>query len=182
MLNVYFYRVTSITGLDDTYKAILCDWFTDHVVVPILDIQTDAIIHDGLFFENLTNGVDILSYTTDYPAGGQILSVDTMPPFVAWSFQLLRESRATGNGYKRIGGVPEANVTNGVRFGLDTEIHAVEDALKADIVLGLVTVAEPIILKHPITVPLVSPVYSSIGEAQYKSVGSQNTRKFNRGV
>jgi len=181
VLNVYFYRITSITGLDATYLDVLGAWFVDNVITPVASLQSDDVSHVELFMESITNGVDINSYTTDLPIAGAA-SGDNLPPYTSYGFQLIRESRVTRNGYKRFAGVTEPNQTNGVYTGGSTPITDIENALKSDIVIGLVTVAEPVIVKHPITVPMASYEYASIGDCLFKGIGTQNTRKFGRGV
>lgn len=181
VLNVYFYRVTSITGLDDTYLDVLGGWFKDNVVSPVAALQSASVSHTELFLENLSNGVDILTYDDGFPIAGEA-SGDALPPYASYGFQLLRESRTTRNGYKRFAGVTEANQDDGIYTGGGTAITDVEDALAADVVIGLATVAEPVIVKRPFDVPVVTFEYASIGGALFRGIGTQNTRKFGRGV
>lgn len=182
VLNVYFYRVQSLTGITGDYLDLFASTFQDVVLDDVKNIQHVELQHVGLFLENITNGVDIAEYTDGFPQGGMIDGGDVMPPFVSFGFQLLRESRTTRNGYKRFGGVPEDSVTDGVYTGAGGDITAVEEALGQDFQSGLVTFAAPVILKHPIEVPLVDGVYNDISAGLFRGIGSQNTRKFGRGV
>lgn len=182
VLNVYFYRVNDITIITGDYLGMFAASFVDIVLDEVRNLQHEDLTHDELFLENLSNGVDIQTYTEGFPLTGNQTGGDIMPPYVSWGFQLLREERNTRNGYKRIGGVPEFMVTAGVFDADPALLEAVENALGADFTSGIVTYAAPIILKHPVTVPLVSPVFSNISAGLYKAVGTQNTRKFGRGV
>lgn len=181
-LNVYFYKVNVITGLGGDYLDTLGAWFRDTVLPPIVALQVTGLEHTELFMENLTNGIDIEHFVTGYPVVGEQAGGVELPPFVTYSFQLLRETRSTRNGAKRIAGVSSANVNDGVYVGDPAEITAVEDVLGADIVIGIVNIAQPVIVKHPIDVPLVAPVTNSISAGLFSGLGSQNTRKFGRGV
>lgn len=182
LLNVYYYRITSITGLDDTYLPILADWFDENVVSPVSECQISLLSHVSREWRNLTNGSDL--YTLNDVIDGNIPtgSGAPLPSYVSLGFILRRESLVTRNGYKRIGGIHEGNVSGNDVVNLDAELAAVEDALASDITLGLVTVAEPIIVKRPIVVPVEEYEYSSIGSAQFRLLGTQNSRKRGRGI
>ena len=182
VLNVYFYRINDVTPLGDGYLTVFGDSFVDIVLPAVIAVQHEDLVHTELFLENLTNCVDILTYTDSFPVSGDYATGEGMPPFVSWGVQLIRESRTTRNGYKRFAGVPEAAVADGLMTGFGTEFAALETALAQDFTAGIVTYAAPVILKHPFVVPLVAPEYSDIGSALYRSVGSQNTRKLGRGV
>src|SRR6185436_3891596 len=137
VLNVYFYRVTSITGLGTGYLDLMGAAFADLVVDPVAALQASDVSHSELFLENLSNGIDINTFTTGFPVVGAAGS-DSLPPYASYGFQLIREDRTTRNGYKRFAGVTEANQTDGIYTGGATAISNVEDALKADMVVGLV--------------------------------------------
>jgi hypothetical protein len=182
LLNVYFYQL-NLEGVFLTgYLADIALHFTEAVVTPVSGVQDVTLSHTSLFLENLSNGVDILTYTTDFPIDGTIPGADVFPPYVSLGFQLIREERTTRNGYKRIGGISESSVTAGVIDLPSSLIEDVQNGMKADIVSGLATLCNPVIVRHPITIPLVSPVFSHVGDCLFKSVGTQNTRKFNRGI
>lgn len=176
-LNVYYYRVTSLTGFtNDGYEPLLGEFITQ-VILPTQDFQSVHVQYDSVEVRNLSNGVDFfnVSYAPGFATGD--ITGDVLPSYVTYTFRLVRETLATRNGYKRIAGVPEsAGSANGFTPGT-TLIQAYTDAVSADLVLGLVTIAEPVIVKRPISVPAGDYVYSSIGSADFRGVGSQNTRK-----
>lgn len=182
VLNVYYYRVTSITGVAQGGYALFDTWFQANVMTPVRAIQNQALVHTGLQIRNLSNGLDYYENSFSL-AGTQSESVGTvMPPNVCWTFRLVRESLATRNGYKRYAGVSEGLVANGVSALTATPANNVINALKADYVEGAVTIAEPVIPKRPILVPAGNYVYASIGDAQFRGLGTQNTRKIGRGI
>lgn len=181
VLNVYFFRVTSITGLGADYLTGMGVWFRENIVDKVAALQSSDVSHTEAFLENLSNGVDILTFEDMYPIAGAAGS-DSLPPYASYGFQLIRENRNTRNGYKRFAGVTEANQTDGIYTGGSTPITDLETALAADMVIGLITEAEPVIVKHPVVVPAGSYIYSSIGSALFRGIGTQNTRKFGRGT
>lgn len=185
VLNVYFYRVTSVTGVNDDGYDDMLDWFETNIITPVRAIQIPALNHFQLEIRNLSNGVDITTRAEDLDGTRSAGSPTPTPSYVSAGFKLIRESLVTRNGYKRYAGISEGDTT-GNEFALagSSLTDDIEAALASDVVLGLVTVAEPVIVHHPIgTPPVTSYTYSSIGDAAVKpTLGSQNTRKPGRGV
>ena len=105
VLNIYFYRITSITGIGGTYLADFADWFEDHIVTPVAELQCDGLTHRAIQLDNLTNELD--THTKTISVSGAISSDDSTraPSYVSVGFKLNRESLATRNGYKRFGGL-----------------------------------------------------------------------------
>lgn len=179
MMNVYYYRVTSPTGFtNDGYESIL-DWFETNILAPVADIQVEQLNHTTLQLVNMTNGIDIVERVENVtgtltPTTGQLL-----PSFMSIGFKLIRESLVTRNGYKRYGGLEETAVDGNLITLSTTLTDAIADGLKADVVVGLATLVEPVIVKRPLgSPPVASYLYSSIGDAVVASApGTQNTRK-----
>lgn len=182
VLNVYYYRITSITPLADPYLPTLADWFEDNVIPAVCDIQADSLTHVSREWRNLTNGTDLYTITDSVPGSQATPTASNTPSYVSAGFMLQRESLLTRNGYKRFAGIPEHNITGNTYIESPATIDALEAVLAADIQIGLATVAEPVIVKRPIDVPVEEYVYSSIGSAVFRSLGTQNTRKAGRGV
>lgn len=175
ILNVFYYRVVSITGFsNDGYQAIL-DEFEANVwdnVRPI--ISSDYTLLDNAV-QNVTNEIDIL--TQNVNQAGSVL-VGSLPSYVCYTFRLQRETVATRNGYKRFAGVPESLVTGNNYIGSLASLVAVQDGLKADLISGVAGLAEPVIMKRPLPSPVPSShPYASIGGSDFRGIGSQNTRK-----
>lgn len=178
LLNVYYYRVTSLTGLTEPYLEAIGDWFVTNVITPVKAIQNPSLVHTLLEVRNLSNNIDFYEDPVNIP-GTQPAGAGV--PLASWytvNFKLIRESLVTRNGSKRFSGLNEG-YANGNTYTIDAGPRAaIEEALAEDIVLGIVTVAEPVIVKRPIVPPVgTSYLYASIGSAQYTKYGTQNTRK-----
>jgi len=181
VLNIHFYRVTSITGLGGTYTEDLADWYDTNIAQAVAAIQHTSVLFKAIEVRNFTNGIDFFIKSLTYD--GDDARGDSLPPFVSLGFLQRRESLTTRNGYKRFAGVADGGVAGNVyTFPSGGHQAIIEAALAADIVLGLVTVAEPVIVRKPLTPPVSSYVYSSIGSATFRGLGTQNTRKVGRGV
>lgn len=183
ILNVYYYRVTSVTGINDDGYAAFAVWFQTTVLGPIADVQSVDLNHNLLQIRNLSNNLDLFELPIDID-GEATGGAGSMPSYVTITYKLIRESLATRHGFKRFAGVPESQVTGNTWLtaggSFDTAIAA---ALAADWVDGIVTMAEPVIVKRPISPPVgTSYIYSSIGAAQFSRLGTQNTRKAGSGI
>lgn len=179
MLNVYHYRVLDSFGLLPDYLDTLANLFCEQVLDVVRLVQVDAVQYVSVECKNLSNGIDIHSEPYD-PTGGMgvVATENLMPSFVALGFLLRRESAATRNGYKRIGGLTEEAVVGNTWNGTGSLITNAENALASDVFAGIVSILEPVIVQRPITVPVgTTYVYSSIGSAKFRGVTSQNTRK-----
>lgn len=182
VLNVYYYRVTSITGLDGGYLEAIGDWFKDNVLAAVVNVQVDGLLHVTRDIRNLSNGVDLYTDSEVIPGAGDVSATSFSPSYVSLGFLLRRESLTTRNGYKRIAGVPEQNITGNQWDGPTDVLSDIEIALAMDVVIGLATIAEPVIVKRPIDVPVGEYEYSSVGSASFRGLGTQNSRKPGRGV
>lgn len=182
VLNVYYYRVVAITGLTSNYLEVLNNHWEEGVLSKILKVQVDDLKHVSREWRNMSNNTDLYTNTTvvegDVTASAAMLT----PSFVSLGFLLRRESLATRNGYKRIAGLPDDAIDGNAWTGTNSDIVAIENALAADLSEGLTTLVEPVIVKRPIVAPVGSYVYSSIGAAEFRGIGTQNSRKAGRGV
>ena len=175
ILNVLYYRVTSIAGFtDDGYEACLDD-FVDNILEPVQLATSTDFRFDSLYLQNISNGIDIA--TRNIGLDGSI-GAGSLPSFVNYTFRLQRETVATRNGYKRFAGVPESYVTGNTYTGPGGLIDTIEQGLALDLLSGLVSIAEPVIMKRPLpTIVPSSHPYSSIGGSDFRGIGTQNTRK-----
>lgn len=182
VLNVYYYRVTSITGLAGNYLQVLAEWYRDTVLPPVRAIQNVGVIHTSIEARNLSNGIDFYQLAISLTGNIVLVEDQRSPSFMSVGFKLNRESLATRNGYKRYAGLDEGKMReNNYNIGT-TESTNLQNALALDIILGAVTVAEPIIVRKPLPDPVGTGfTYSSIGSASYRGLGTQNTRKPGRG-
>lgn len=178
--NVFWYRVVAATGLAYDYLEVVRDWMLNEVLPPIWNLQSDGLVYVTMNIQNVTNGIDFLDHVfspTEQPAN----TGDYMPPFVTYTFRLLRETLATRHGYKRFAGVREVNVANGVSVLNPVDYEPVEDALGADIqpAPSLIPLLEPVIVRRSTAGTIVA--VNSVSAGQYRGIGTQNTRKIGRG-
>lgn len=183
VLNVYNFRVTSITGLTGNYLELFCLFIDGAINDVVAPIQLNSLVYTEIEARNLSNGLDFhiepLTRTGDRTDSGN----NAVPSFVSAGFQLIRESLATRNGYKRYAGLDDGLLVNNSYLIGGTNEAAIESALALDWIEGVVTVGEPIIWGSPrAAAPVGAYTYSSIGSAIYRDVGTQNTRKPGRGV
>lgn len=182
VLNVYYYRVTVALGIADPYLNLLNDYWEDNVLEHVIQIQSDNLSHVSREWRNLTNGADLFVDGSVIPGALAESDASDTPSYVSAGFLLHRESLVTRNGYKRFAGITEAQITGNTYVGNMTHIANVETALAADLNVGIISSAEPVIVKRPISVPVTSYLYASIGSASFRGLGTQNTRKAGRGI
>lgn len=180
ILNVYYYRINAVAGLFDPYLDDLDASWEDQVLTPILALQSDTLQHTQREWRNLSNGVDLFVNSTIIT--GTYTASSTAPSFTSYGFMLLRESLVTRNGYKRFAGIPDPLIDGNSYVGTPSWLTDVENGLAADLYIALAGVAEPVIVKRPIANPAGVYQYSGIGSAQFRGIGTQNTRKQGRGI
>jgi len=186
VLNVYYYKQIAEPSVGVSNIALVRAW-EDFVMATIGPVQNEGLDHVGVRVINLDNPDDFLLSPNSF-AG--TVSGDGMPPYVTFAFRLNRASRAVRNGQKRIGGISESSVGDGlVNPGLATNIAAIEVALGAIItdtisgasfqprIVHLATEAGP--GGDPPATPRADYTISSV---EFTSVSTQNTRKFGRGA
>ncbi len=182
VLNVYYYRVTSVTGLTQAAYDDFLQWFITNVLTPVKGIQAAQLVHTNLSVRNLSNAVDFVDLPINTAGGVNSTAQEVLPPNITHTFRLVRESLVTRNGYKRFSGVVDGQISGGVSALVAASYNPINTALAADWVDQGFTLAEPIIPKRPLLTPAGAYLYSSIGGCQYRGIGTQNTRKIGRGV
>ena len=182
MLNVYYWRVTALAGLADGYLEEFGVWFNNNILPKVCQVQVPGVQHLNRDWRNLSNGVDLYVDGEVVPGQNPAPEANWLPSFVSLGFLLQRESLATRNGYKRIGGLDETDIEGNTWVGNPVWITDLEDVLAQDLMAGIAVVAEPIIVHRPITPPVGAYTYSSIGSARFRGIGTQNTRKQGRGI
>lgn len=105
---------------------------------------------------------------------------DGMPPFVSYAYQLVRSSKEVRNGAKRIAGVDETWVTDGVldpskQTAVDTAAAVMGITLQVD---GLNTFL-PVVLRYSGTLATGYTVdaSSAVANVIFKRISTQNSRK-----
>jgi hypothetical protein len=182
ILNVYYYRVTPALGITGNYLELLNDYWEDNVLPPICAIQNDGLSHVSREWRNLSNNVDLFTASNVIPGTNAEPGTAQEPSFVSAGFILRRESLVTRNGYKRFAGLSENLISGNTWVGGATLLNNIATALAGDLNIGIISSAEPVIVKRPIDPPVGVYQYSSIGSAAFRSIGTQNTRKAGRGI
>lgn len=180
VLNVYNYEVVTLTGLADNYLEVIADWYEEVGLAAVRGIQSSSLVHIGLRVINYTTGIDFLERPLANLAG--VRPAPVLPPNVCWTFRLLRETRATRHGWKRYAGVAEQDQNNGDNEGLGAaQLDPVLNFLAADFqpAPSVVPLLAPVIVRKNALGEVVAK--NNIGAAEYRHIGTQNTRKIGRG-
>lgn len=183
MLNVFHYQVTDVEGTW-TDPADFAQ-FAAEVLIGMQEVvgvfQTTEIAYDSATFTNLTNGLEFGVYIPPVDLFG-VVTPPTEPLHVAISFKLNRSTLATRNGSKRFGGIADSLITDATGQGIAglTQTATLEAWLAEpfEVVVGggNEATAIPVILRTAATgVP--PTVFNPIASAQFRGVGSQNSRK-----
>ena len=182
--NILHYRVTSLTGLAGDYLTVLNTWILDNIVAFMCPLQSDGVDYEDVTGKNLTNNLDFAVNTS--ASVGLVGSSDAtrLPSWACFSFKKIRESLATRNGWFRMAGLVESQCSGNMITVTGAAVTNLEGKIAADVVLGITTVAEPVILKRPLPQPVpTSHTYSSVGSAKMSTrIGSQGSRKPGIGV
>jgi len=104
--NVYFYQLQNVSGTVDA-PSIVTDWQVQ-VLSYVVQIQSASVDYVAVKLDNVTDGLSFFEVALTATSGAQ--SGATINSFTAYSFKLLRGSKLTRNGFKRICGVTEDNV------------------------------------------------------------------------
>lgn len=190
-MNVYYFEQT-LPG-DPEGAELLADLFDFYIVNALKTIQNVTVGNLQVEVQNIIPGPDYFIKTYDPVTSiGQRIG-ECLPPYAAWAFRLNRTTTASRNGQKRYIGVSEADQVNGVAVsGMATLFDAVEAVIGAPLPASApnTTSYTPRIFrpgKESVTIPakiipaVVQAVFP-VGEAQYVSLSTQNTRKFGVGI
>lgn len=193
--NVFHYSVSAETSATlNQYAAGL--WAALNPV--LLPRTSDKVTYDQIDAAILnTDGQLVNGETYIIPTGAGVGAdgADALPPFVCWTFKLIRPNASFRHGFKRFAGVAEAATANGLpTSGVLTSLSAIAAMLKAPITAFSIAVGGapdtaltgntmlPVIVQRIINGDPISPVNTgSVLDAVFDKVGSQNTRKFGRG-
>ena len=179
-LNIYFYKW--ISGSGGGAADLIAAW-EDAMLDPITDIQVASLTHVAIQSINVD---DVTDYGLDVPVTNNVgnNSGQGMPPFVCWAFRYNRATRAVRNGQKRIPGVPESGVEDGVASsGSLDALAGVATAMAGTLVSDALCHYEPRIMRRVFDPGTGITTYTDfpISGVIYTRVSSQNTRKFGRG-
>lgn len=183
MLNVFHYLAVDVVGdwtSPTSYANIAAE-----ILIPMNEyvgaFQTTDVAYDNAVATNLTDGLSFGTYIPPVDLFGATVG-STEPLQVAVSFKLTRSTLATRNGSKRFGGIADVLVTDATGQGIAglTQTATLEDWLASPIEMvngsGDTAVLLPIVLRQS-AVGVPPTVYSIVASAQFRGVGSQNSRK-----
>lgn len=189
--NVFYYKQITPGGTSEGAEALM-PAFQTQVFAAIDAIQNAIIFTVQIRVENVVPGTDnaTLSFGPSSEPGERV--GECLPPYACWAFRLNRSSTAVRNGQKRFAGVSEGDQGNGQAAGpFVPTLNACAAALD-DIIGGpppAVATYQPRIFRagRPSrtipakTIPAMVQADFDIENAQFVSVSTQNTRKFNVG-
>lgn len=175
-LNVYYYRVDSLGPTPETAYADVADWFENTVIPAIAAWQINFFVWTKIEIENLSNGIDVFTRSINIP-GSNVQTIDqAVPSFVTFGWKILRASRVTRHGYKRFSGLLEQQVSGNDPGLTQAEIDAVSAVISSGFDASG-TNFQDIIVKRPLPLPGQPYQYSFTNGAEFRGLGTQNTRK-----
>lgn len=192
--NVYFYR-QSTADPSFPYAKALVDMWNSQVRILLTNLQVIGLVHyryQAINLYDLGELYDVLDSDAGSAAG------DTANTFVAWGFAAPRTNRLIRASKKRIGGVAEVDITNGVaNAGAIAKLNPLAAAFNAQLVnvpVGGSNVFVPVAVKRiPYTTEDGKPAYRlpensaetvfrTISNWAYERVTTQSSRKVGKGT
>jgi len=199
ILNVFYYEqiavVVPLAG--DTIAAILAQQWDNQVGSVMRTYQSGDVIHQEVRVRNLFDDSDAGSVPS--AASGGSSSTETTSPFVAAAFRMFGDNPAVKTGAKRLAGIPEAYVADGIITNEEYigNLEDVAEAFAANITAGDVIPTDswaPVVVKRIRSGTPGAYEYrlpESVGETVLSRVvsvllelvlSSQVSRKFGRGM
>lgn len=181
--NVYFYQIG--TGLVTDIEELL-PLFVEQVLPDIQAVQQSGVVHTRVSIRNIFNTAEyaeeLMSEAGTLPDTGEPL-----PPFVAGSFTLARESPTTRSGKKRYAMGGEGYTNAGFWIGgILTPAGNLATQLGQVLTLGLVQTLFPVVVKRILVSPGKYRLPETMAEATVNGVvaglfsslvTTQNSRK-----
>lgn len=183
-LNVWYFEILTMTAPQPlaNIATFLSVWYEDYFVLPILNMQSSACTHVQLTFNNLENfETDFAVIPLENTPTGAVIG-DFAASSQAWSFKLVRSTRVTRNGSKRIPGVPDTYVTNNApttqAMTAATEVvDMLNDLPPVDLGPGGTMGLGLVIPKTPIAPATLPTVFNNVANVQFRGNGTQTSRK-----
>lgn len=135
MRNVYWYRYVESTAGNPDLQALVEGW-AELFNTEVIQRLSERLDFTRVYGEDLTDGLDIAEVAVNYSGA---VTGDALPPFNAIGVKLLRQTKLTRNGSKRLAGIPEQWSVQ----GLLTIPQATIDAIEA-FHSGFLTVSDPV--------------------------------------
>lgn len=181
--NAYFYEISELTGT--VVESEILQAFVDGIIAPVTGIQHTSLEHTLAKLDNITDGLSFAE--TDLTGFEGVVMDAALPTYSAYSFKLLRGSKVTRNGFKRIAGPTEESVatnflTSAFRDGVAAQavIAAMASTLTVTGVDGTATLL-PVIAGRPIAPSTSYRTQPVLGVQLQNAISTQVSRKAGRG-
>lgn len=151
--NVFFYdQELEFVTTNPTKAQVLAENWVDQILPQVSAVQPAEVRTTGVTVKNLFNVSDGYDLALSIP-GGYATDRELESTFNAIGFKLNGDNPAVKNGAKRIGGVFEDYVNDGVITGADliTKCNALADKFEAYVTVGTIimdNVFAPVIIKR----------------------------------
>lgn len=185
--NVYFYQIGS--GLFTAIEELL-PLYIEQVLPDLLALQQPEVVHTRVSIQNIFNLVEYAEELMN-EEGTNTIDGEPLPPFVAASFTLLRETPATRSGKKRYYIASEDSTDSGFWTGDIIALgNTLATQLQAPLTIGLIQTLFPVIVKRIEEAPDEYRLPETMAEATVNGVEdaffsllvtTQNSRKIGVG-
>lgn len=178
VINTYYFVQTAGAGTADALVAA----FKADMLPELIAVQSTFLTHESIEVINLDDPTDFYEEALSASNVGTV-SGEMAPVFVAWGYRLLRASRLSRNGYKRIAGVGEADLGDGdAASAALTRLNALATVMGGTITDTVTSSTwKPVIMSRSGVAPNIVYTPNDVSGAEYISVTSQNSRKYGRG-
>ncbi len=172
IFNTFFYEET--LGRDDE-QDVCATAFDDDMIPAIRLIQSVNLTYDEIMVDNVTGNLAAVAIAPLLTAG--LVVGDNMNSFTAAGFRLVRTTKDTRNGSKRIAGmVEQALVGNGFTASFLADLQTFAPSLAANI-SDIGAIFKPVIARENVVIPVTWTVNEVAAGLASSIVTSQVSRK-----
>jgi len=180
VINTWAYESFDSTATATELAAL----FQDTRVADLQTIQSDQLTHSSVQVFNLD---DLTDFATSIAVNSGTLTGNCMPPFVCYAFRFIRATRETRHGHKRIAGVAETSVLNGVvESSFTTTLQSVGTHFADTLTGESATYIPRIYRRAKLTTggggPWAASFHPIVSVETELILSSQNSRKIGRGA
>lgn len=189
LLCVDYRRYIDVEGGGNTYAEIANDYSDAYVANIVQNWMVDDLVYQGVFLENVTNGIEFFDETRSQPGTA---TQDPAPTFVGVGVRQVRTTKVTRNGSKRLPGLSDAASLGNDLNLLTGQITAIETHFGANVLVGDGTIVNDAELQPVIVGRTLNPttgVYeldltrvNDVSSAVVTGVTSQVSRKRGQGI
>jgi hypothetical protein len=177
-VNVFYYLVEGGPGIE---ADAIGSAFKIGILPNICGVQNVAVEYQNIQVVGARDSTDVADINIRESVG--LITGDCLPPFVAWSFIITRQTTEMRNGYKRFPGVSETWQLNGevVEGTPEDTLVALGDTLRTNLEVTTLLVGELVVPRRQWhSVPLEPVQYWHPADVNFHGITTQNTRKFGR--